>query len=58
MATMAGQIPVGVRDVIGGEEIMRMSHIVMGVDLKTVSLKQRVSSALEERRAACKRHPT
>lgn len=46
LQVMTEQIPLGLKDVVGGEEMLRMSHIVMGIDLKTASLRKRVMTAL------------
>lgn len=43
---MQTQIPKGIRDVVGVEEMLRMSHIMTGVQFKTVSLHERVKQAL------------
>lgn len=43
---LKAEIPLGLRDVVGTEEMLRMSHIVLGVDFKTCSLGKLIGSAL------------
>lgn len=54
---MTSQVPLGLRDVVGAEEMLRMSQVVMGIDLKSVSLTERVRRAIEEEREL-RRPPT
>lgn len=39
------------KDVVGPEEMMRMSHIMTGVKFKTLSLTQRLNAMVKEHRA-------
>jgi hypothetical protein len=45
------QIPLGMKDVVGAEEMMRMSHIMTGVRFKTLNLTHRLNTKLFEQRA-------
>jgi hypothetical protein len=47
---VSAQIPKGVRDVVGVEEMMRMSHILTGAQFKSVSLTHKLNRKLAEGR--------
>lgn len=40
------EIPKGLRDVVGAEEMLRMSHVMLGVDFKTCRIGKLISEAL------------
>lgn len=44
------QIPRGIRDVVGAEEMFRMSHILTGTQFKSISMTQRLNQAIAETR--------
>lgn len=44
------QIPRGMKDVVGAEEMMRMSHIMTGVHFKTLNLTHRLNHILHDHR--------
>ena len=46
LEVISKQIPKGVRDVVGVEEMMRMSHIFTGVQFKNSSLTKRLNATL------------
>lgn len=43
---LRGEIPKGLRDVVGAEEMLRMSHIMLGTDFKTCRIGRLISDAL------------
>ena len=40
------QIPKGIRDVVGPEEMMRMTHLLTGVGFKTANMNIKLAQAL------------
>jgi hypothetical protein len=48
VGVIVGQIPRGLRDVVGVEEMVRMSHILTGTQFKNVSITQRLNQAISE----------
>lgn len=51
------QIPRGMKDVVGAEEMMRMSHIMTGVRFKTLNLTHRLNNILHDQRPPPHAHP-
>ncbi len=46
------QIPGGLKDIVGVEEMLKMTHIITGMEFKTVNIKQSVNKAIKDRKAA------
>lgn len=46
MDLLGREIPLGLKDVVGGEEMLRMSHIVLGAEFKIENLNKMIHSAL------------
>lgn len=44
---MEKQIPKGIKDIVGPEEMLRMSHIITGIGFKTIDIRSLVNSALK-----------
>jgi butyrate kinase len=45
---LQNQIPKGIRDVVGVEEMMRMSHIMTGANFKSTSLTHKLNRKMKE----------
>lgn len=46
MDLLRREIPLGLKDVVGSEEMLRMSHIVLGAEFKIENLNKMIHSAL------------
>ena len=46
VSVIASQIPKGIRDVVGVEEMLRMSHVFTGTQFKNNNLTKRIKESL------------
>lgn len=46
---ISNQIPKGIRDVVGAEQMVRMSHILTGTQFKYISLTQQINKTIGDR---------
>lgn len=53
MNIIASQIPRGIKDVVGVEEMLRMSHIFTGTQFKNSNLTKKIKETLQEAKVHC-----